>query len=146
MRHRDEQPIDQILVLHVGRGLTAGTAVLRAIHTHRLGLGVAIAGERDDDRLVFDEIFHRQLGMIDHDLGPSLIAVLGADRDKLFPDHRQETLRARQDVRQVADALEHIGVLGHDLVALKACESVQTQIQNCLRLYLGEPILAAVQP
>ena len=83
--------------------------------------------------------------MIETDFGAPGIAELLADFDQLFPDDLRQTLRARQDVRQVADDDQQFLVLGDDLVLLQPREAMQAHLEDGLRLGLAQAVTAGLQ-
>ncbi len=102
VRVRDEQLVDEILVLHRGRGLAATAAPLRLIRRHRLRLRIAAVRQRHHDVLLLDQVFDRQVRMILDDLGATLVGVLRADVFQLGTNHREQPLGTRQDVAEIA--------------------------------------------
>ena len=68
------------------------------------------------------------------------VAVLVADLDQFVADHLQQALRAREDVRQIADHVEQFAVFFEDLVLLETRQPVQAQVEDRLRLRLGQQV------
>ena len=84
--------------------------------------------------------------MIAVDFRAPRIAVGLAHLEQLGAHHLRQSLRARQDVGEIADALEQLAVLGDDLVLLQPGEAVQAHVEDRLRLYLGEVVAAGLEP
>ena len=58
---------------------------------------------------------------------------------------REQAVRPREDLAEVADLLEQLGELGDDLVLLETGQAVQPQVEDGLGLGLGKPVGAVVQ-
>src|SRR5581483_2935024 len=84
MRVRDEQLLDEVLVLHRCRGLATAAAPLSLIFGERLTLCVSGVGERYDDVLRLDQILGREVEMIAIDLCAALVTVRFANLDQLI--------------------------------------------------------------
>ena len=100
VRVGDEQLVDEVLVLHRGRGLAAPAAPLRLVSRHRLRFRIAAVRQRDDDVLLLDQVFDRQVRVVLDDLGAALVAVLRADVFQLGANDRQQPLRAARGCRR----------------------------------------------
>ena len=95
---RDEELVDEVLVLHRRGRLAAAAAALRLVFGDRLRLGIAAVRQRDDDVLLLDQVFDREIRVILDDLGAARVAVLLADVFELGANHLQQPLGAREDV------------------------------------------------
>ena len=146
MRIGDEQLVDEVLFLHRGRGLAAPAAPLRLVRRHRLGFRIAAVRQRDDDVLLLDEVFERQIRMKLDDLGTTLVAVLRLDVFELGANHRQQPFRPREDVAEILDLQQQLLELGDDLVLLQRGKAIQTQVEDRLCLHLGQPIAFGLEP
>ena len=138
--------LDKILVLDLGRGLAAAASTLRGIRLQRLRLG--IAEMRDGHHHVFlaDQVLDRQVGMIDDDFSAARIFEFFFDFLEFTPDFLFQAFVSIENVEQVLDLFENLTVLGNDLVLFQSGQFVQAQIENCLRLLLGQTILIVDQP
>ena len=76
VRVRDEQALDEIVLLHRGRGLAAAAAALRAVLGERLRLDVAAVRERDHHVLRRDQVLDRDVLGDGDDLAAALVAEL----------------------------------------------------------------------
>ena len=105
---RDEQLLDEVLVLDRRCGLAAPAAALRLVLGERLALGVAGVRQRHHHVLRLDQVLGGEVEMIAVDLGTARIAVGVADLEQLAAHHLRQPLGARQDVAQVADVVEQL--------------------------------------
>src|SRR5256884_9973164 len=80
---RDEQLLDEILVLDRGGGLAASAATLRLVLGERLALGVTGVRQRHHHVLRLDQGLGGEIQMIAVDLGPARIAIRWADLEQL---------------------------------------------------------------
>ena len=62
---------------------------------------------------------------------------------ELGADDRGHALRPGEDVEEVDDLRHHVLVLAEDLVLLEAGQPLQPQLENRLRLRVGQPVAAA---
>ncbi len=131
----DEQLVDEILFLHRRGHAALAAAALRDVIGHRLGLGVAVVGQRHHHVLLADQIFHGQIEMIGENFGAALVAVLVAHLDQFIADHFHEPIGIGQDVEQIGDDVEHVLVFVEDLALLQPGEAVQAQIEDGLGLH-----------
>jgi hypothetical protein len=69
-------------------------------------------------------------------LSPNWARIAG----QLVDDHLGDPLRARQDVHQVGDPFEQLGVIADDLVALEAGQPLQAQFEDRLRLRFRQQV------
>ena len=100
--------------------------------------------ERDHHVLRLDEVFGAQVEVVAVDLGAARIAVRVAHFDQLVADHLRQTLGPRENVPQIADAIQQLFVFGDDLVLLEAREAVQAHVEDGLGLRFGQVVAAAV--
>ena len=66
--------------------------------------------------------------------------------EELVAHHLGETLGARQDIVEIADAFQQSLVLLDDPVLLEAGEAIEAHVQNRLRLRFGQVVGLAFQP
>src|SRR5882757_2088978 len=95
---RDEQLVDEILVLDAGGGLAAAAAALRLVVGYRLRLGVTAMGQGHDHILRRDQILRREILVIDEDFSAPLVAEGVADIFELVANHFEQTLRPGQNI------------------------------------------------
>ena len=145
MRVRDEQALDEVVLLHRGGGLAAAAAALRLVLGERLRLDVAAVRERDHHVLRRDQVLDRDVLGHRHDLAAAPVAELGLQPGELVGDDLRDARRLGEDVEEIGDGGDHLAVLVADLVLLEAGEALQAQFQNCLRLLVGETIAFGVQ-
>src|SRR6267143_4947430 len=74
VRRRDEQVLDPVVVLGVGGRDAAAAAALPPVRRDREALDVAGVGHGDDHVLFGDQILDRELPLVGHDLGATLVA------------------------------------------------------------------------
>ena len=101
-------------------------------------LDIAHAGHGNDCIFIFDQIFDRDLIVIDADLCPSVISVFIFDDKDLFFDHAKKDLSVSQDRLQLADTLHQLIVLVLQLLSFQTCQSSKTHIHNSLGLGVRE--------
>src|SRR5699024_1447008 len=99
-------------------------AVLRAVEIAAGALDVPLAGDRDDDLLLRDEILDRHVAVESvQDLGAPVVAVLVGDRRQLGLDDVALALFARDDLAEIRDlGLELLGLVD-DLLAFERGEA-----------------------
>ncbi len=139
---RHEQFVDEVFVLDAGGRLAPSAAALRLVVGNRLRLGVTAMGQGHHHILRGNQIFRRQVFVIDEDFRAPLIAEGVADIFELVANHFEQTLRAGQDVGKIPNLFQQFLELGNDLVLLEPCEPVKAHLQNCLRLRLRQSIAA----
>src|SRR5690606_286946 len=106
-------------------------AVLAAVQVAAGALDVALAGDRDDDLFLRDEVFHRDVAVeAVHDLRAAVVAVLVDDRGELGLDDVALADLARDDLLEVRDLRLELGGLVDDLLALQGGEATQLHRQD----------------
>jgi hypothetical protein len=68
------------------------------------------------------------------DLGAALVGEAVLDLEQLLPDDRHHAGLVAEDLSQLADALDHVGVLLPDLVRLERGQALEAEVQDRLRL------------
>jgi hypothetical protein len=142
---RDEQALDEVVFLHRGGGLAAPAAPLRPVVGERLGLDVAAVREGDHHVLRRDQVLDRDVLGDGDDLAAPLVGEGFLQRGELLADDPGDARRLGEDVEQVADHLDHLAVLVADLVLLQAGEALQAQLEDRLRLRVGQEIALGLQ-
>ena len=72
------------------------------------------------------------------DLGAASVGELLLELGELVRNDLRDACRARQDVFQLGDELDHLEVLVFNLLALKGGEARKAHVEDCLRLQLAE--------
>ena len=101
-------------------------------------------GDGDHHVLLGDQILVREIQLRAQDLRLALVAVALADVLQLLADHLFLALFGSQDGEQFLDFLEDAVVLVEKLVLLQRRQSVQGEVQNAPRLFLGKVVEAVV--
>ena len=101
---RDEEVLDEILVLQRLPVEPASAAALLLVRRDRRALDVAGVRDGDDHLLVGDQVLDRELAFVARDLGAALVAVLLGDV-AAAPSLRS-VMRFGFDARSVAQVLD----------------------------------------
>ena len=96
-------------------------------------------GHGKDAVFLLDEVFHIDLARHVHDLGLAVVAELGGDLRKLVAQDLTHQRRIGQHALEISDLLQKLLMLGLQLFPVEPLQSLQTHIQNGLRLDLVEP-------
>src|SRR4029077_18293307 len=96
------------------------TTSLRPKRTDRGAFDESAMGDADDAALIPDQIFHRDLTFVRHELSQSGSGVLIANFAQLFLDDGKNALLFCQDVAQVLDRIEQFIVFANDSFAFKS--------------------------
>ena len=83
---RHEEVLDDVVLAQLRAAYALAAAALRPVEVGLGALGVAAAGDRDDDVLLGDEVLDGHVALGRHDLGAPLVAVLLDDRGELLAD------------------------------------------------------------
>ena len=102
-------------------------------------------GDGDDHALVGDEVFDGDLALVGHQFGQARGGVLGFDLAQFVLDDGEDAGFPGQDVEQVLDAFEHLGVFGLDLVHFQSGQLVEAQVEDGVDLRFAEGIAAVGQ-
>jgi len=132
------------VVFFGGRGRLASTpSALCLVLRERLALDVASVGQCDHHLLRGNEVFGLEvLGVVLNDRATHVTELL-ADGLQLLGHDCSDSRRPRKNVEQVGNLLNHIFVLSHDLVLLKARESLQAHLKNFTGLHFTESVALA---
>ena len=130
--------LDVVLVLHVHPDNSDAAAALLAIGRERERLDVAGLRDRDDHLLVGDQVLHRYLALGVGDVGAAFVGVGAADLGQLLLDDTEDLGLVAEDLAQLLDPLDELGVLLLDLVRLERGEALETQVEDRLCLLGGE--------
>jgi hypothetical protein len=105
-------------------------AALRAVEVALGPLGVAGAGDGDDDLLLGDEVLHRHVAVVGHELRAPVVAVLLHDLGELVADDLPLPLGGVEDRLQVGDARLDLGQLVEDPLPLQRRQPAQLQVED----------------
>ncbi len=136
-----QQALDEVLFLNAGGRLTLTATTLGLVVAQRLILDVALMRQGDHHIFLLDQIFDVDVRRVGGDLGTTRVAELLTDGDQLFADHLHQAFWALQDEDQRGDLLQQQLVLIQQLLVLQAGQLLQTQIQDRLRLLLGQVVV-----
>ena len=134
MRRAHEEVLDVVAVLHVHPGDADPAAVLHAVGRERQRLDVARLRDRDDHLLVGDQVLDVEVVLGGRDLRPALVAVGLRDLGELLIEDAVDAGLVPEDLAQLPDALDNVGVLCLDLVGLECGEALEAQVEDRLRL------------
>ena len=151
VRAGGEKVLDKILVLARGVGAFAGghaddalaAAALGAIGADGGALDEAGVGDGDDDAFVGDEVFDGDLAFVGNNVGQARGGVLGFYLAQFLFDDGHDAGFFREDVQQVLDALEDLGVFELDLVHFHAGQLVEAEVEDGVGLGFAEGVAAA---
>ena len=144
-RGEEQQPVvvgggDEVLddvVAAQGRAAHALAAtLLQPVLVAQGALGVAAAGDGDDQLLVGDQVLHREVAVGGDDLRAPVVAVLLLDLAELVGDDQTLAGLVGQDVLEVGDDQLELGQAVHDLLALQRREAPQLHGQDRLGLHV----------
>ena len=131
MSARGEEMFDEILVLfrgalarrHADHALAA--AALRAVGTDVRALDQSVVRESDDDALVRNQIFNGNLAFVRDQVRHAGGGVLLFDGPQLGLDDVHDPGFLGEDIEQIFDSVQELGVFGADLVDLQAGQLVE---------------------
>ena len=115
-------------------------AVLRAVFAGERALDVAAVAERDDGRLVRDEVGDGNLALLRGEVRAPRRGVLRLHGEDLFLDDGQHTLLAGEDVHEVANGREDRVVVVLRLLPVERGELVETQLEDVVDLFVREDV------
>src|SRR5690606_25332687 len=118
----------------------APAAPLRLVHVDRLGLRVARAGQRDDERRLGNEVLDRQIVVVLDDLGAARVGVALAYLPKLVANHGLQLVGVREDQQVFVNIVDYLAEIFGDLLLLEARQAVQAQFEDRLRLARREAV------
>ena len=111
---------------------------LRSVLARARALDIAVARERKDALLLFDEVFDVDLVLDLLNFGLARIAVLVADLKKLVLQNALEHRLVGEKLDKIGDLLFQLVKLVLELFAVEALQGLQAHIENGLRLHIGE--------
>src|SRR5579863_185269 len=139
VRLGDEEVAYHVLALEVrDAGYAAAAAALRSERIQGDALDITADRIGDDDVDVRRERLDRYLVFGRLDGGAPLVAEALLDVERLAPDDLRDAPRAPQDVFQLRNRFDQLGVFILDLLALQANEGAQAHIDDRLCLKLAQ--------
>ena len=138
VRRRDQEVLDEILLLRRHALDALAAAVLAAISIECHALDVVVVRQRDDDVFLSDEVLDVDLARVDRQARAARIAELRLDRLELVLDDAEDAALICEDGLVVLDGLQDFLILLLDLLALEARQALQAQVQDGLSLFLRE--------
>ena len=139
MRARDEEVLDEVLVLEAHSLDALAAALLGTVGGNRGALHVAGVCHGNDHVLVGDEVLDVELlGALDGNLGTALIGELALDLAHLVLDDGEDLLRVGKQVLVVGDRLAKAVELLLDLIAGETRKATETHLENGLGLLRRE--------
>src|SRR5688572_14453958 len=92
----------------------------------------------DNDILVRNQVFQRNLDFFVDNLRPALVAKRLLHFLQFFYNHTLQNFLAGKYLLEARDEFQGLFVFGGNLLSLKSSQSLQPHIENCLRLHLAE--------
>src|SRR5262245_11002783 len=140
VRRGDEQVLDVVVLLQVHAHHALATAALLAVRGHREPLDVVRARDRDHHVFFRDQVLELELALGGDDLRAPVIvlAVDLLDLEQLLPDEAIDPRLVAEDRAQLADPLDEVLVLVLDPLALERGQRAEPEVEDRLRLDLGQ--------
>src|SRR5919112_383913 len=140
VRRRDKEVVDVIALFELHPGDADPTAALLAEGVDGDALQVAAVGDGDHHLLLGYEVLYLEVdALLGRDRRAALVGVGRPDLAELFFDDPVDLGLVGQDTLEVLDLLLEVPVLLLDLLALHRGEPLQPEVEDRLRLALGEP-------
>ena len=140
VRVRDEEVLDEVLVLDGRRRLAAAPPPLRLVDVEGLRLGVALVRDRDHHVFLGDQVFGREVLVRALDLGAALVGVPVPHIGEFVADDAAQPVLRAEDLHQILDLVEDLAVVLHQLVTLQGGQALQLHVEDGLSLLLGESV------
>ncbi len=134
----NEEVLDPVVRLEVRAVEPPTAAALPFVGRDRDPLDVAAVGDGDDHVLFGDQILDRELALVGHDLGASVIAERLADLLHLLLENAHPLRLGGQDALQLLDRGAHLLQLGVQLFDLEPGELGQAHVEDGIALLLAE--------
>src|SRR5918997_2668698 len=139
VRRRDEEVVDVVALFELHPGDADPAASLLAERVDGDALQVAAVRDGDDHLLFGYEVLYLEVdALLGRDRRPAIVRVGPPDLAELLLDDPVDLGLVGQDALQVLDLLEQVPVLPIYLLALHSGEPLQAEVQDRLRLALGE--------
>ena len=134
----DEKVLDEILLARLHAEPPLAPAALLPVSGERRALQIPGVRHRDHRVFVGDQVFELDFRLLLDNLRFARVAVFLLHLLELVDDHLFQDLLARQDFLVPGDLLLQVVVLLLDLVALERGQALQLELEDGLRLPLGE--------
>ena len=138
VRRAHEEVLDVVVVLEVHAGDADPAAALLAVGRERQRLDVAGVRDRDDHLLVGDQVLDVEVVLGRRDDRAPLVAVALRDLEQLLLDQAEDLLLVAEQLAQLADPLDLVGVLALDRVGLERGQLLQPQLEDRLGLDVAQ--------
>ena len=122
--------LDHVVAAQGRAAHALAAALLGAVLVGAGPLGVAAAGDRDDEVLVGDQVLHREVAVGRDDLGTPVVAVLLDDLGELVDDDLPLARLVGEDVLEVGDLELELGQVVDDLLALEGGQPAQLHVED----------------
>src|SRR5918998_1231229 len=140
VRRRDEEVVDVVALFELHPGDADPAAPLLAERVDGDALQVTPVGDGDHHLLLGYEVLYLEVdALLDRDRRSAIVRVGGPDLAELLLDDPVDLGLIGQDALQVLDLLAQIPVLLLDLLTLHRGKPLQPEVEDGLRLALGEP-------
>src|SRR2546430_6075436 len=138
VRRGDEQVLDPVVFLGVGRDDPLAAASLAAVRGHGEPLDVAGVGHGDDHVLFGDQGLDRELALVGHDFGAALVAEAVRQLRELLLEDLQAPRLGAEDLLALLDELADFLELVFELRDLEGGEPGEPHVENFGRLLLRQ--------
>src|ERR1035437_6702564 len=133
-----DQVLEEILGARAHADAALAAARLPAVGIDGRALEIAAVGRGDGHVLDGHQVFQADLAGVFNDLGAALVAIQLPDFLQLFDDSLAHQFLGAQQFQVLGDAALDFSQLVGDLLLLHAGEALQLQLDDSLRLALGE--------
>src|SRR5215217_5946308 len=140
VRRRNKEVVDVVALFELHPGDADPAAALLAERVDRDALQVTPVGDRDYHLLLGYEVLYLEVdALLGRDRRPAIVRVGCLDLAELLLDDPVDPGLIGQDALEILDLLAQVPVLLLDLLALHSGEPLQPEVEDGLRLALGEP-------
>src|SRR5215217_1591075 len=140
VRRRNKEVVDVVALFELHPGDADPAAALLAERVDGDALQVTPVGDRDYHLLLGYEILYLEVdALLGRDRRSAIVRVGCLDLAELLLDDPVDLGLIGQDALEILDLLAQIPVLLLDLLALHSGEPLQPEVEDSLRLALGEP-------
>ena len=122
--------------LHALYSSASAVLIAEIIHCHALDIAELCSG--DNNRLIRDHIFYRDIMLIKSELCAALIAVFCGNFLKFLLYNSEQLVLVRKNFSQTCDFFHQFFVFRLNLSSFQTCQSSQTHIYNSLSLCIGK--------
>src|SRR5215212_7103013 len=140
VRRRNKEVVDVVALFELHPGDADPAAALLAERVDGDALQVTPVGDRDYHLLLGYEVLYLEVdALLGRDRRPAIVRVGRPDLAELLLDDPVDLGLVGQDALEILDLLAQVLVLLLNLLALHSGEPLQPQVEDGLRLALGEP-------